>query len=127
LKSIEYEPQIPQNRAGGWKIASHSRQENFSRTVSITIYRRGSISSVRVTSSRSSDTAAFPPLRRIDHHPIGENAPESIALRGALGEAANVRRPGDGSLSRPLVFRRADPEFERQLLDQPRQRSDLCP
>jgi hypothetical protein len=38
-------------------------------------------------------------------------------------EAANVRRPGDGSLRRQLVFRRADPElfnFERELLDQPR-------
>ena len=74
--------------------------------------------------AQAETAAAFAPLRRIDHHPFsGKMLRESIALRGPPGEAANVRRPGDGSLRRQLVFRRAGPElfkFERQLLDQPR-------
>ena len=41
------------NGAGGWLIFSQSRQENFSRTVSITFHWRGTTSSVRVTSSPS--------------------------------------------------------------------------
>jgi hypothetical protein len=39
--------------AGAWLIVSQSRQENFSRTVSITFHRRGVVSSVCVTSSPS--------------------------------------------------------------------------
>lgn len=39
------------NGAGAWLIFSQSRQENFSRTVSITFHWRGTTSSVRVTSS----------------------------------------------------------------------------
>jgi hypothetical protein len=39
------------NGAGAWLIFSQSRQENFSRTVSITFHWRGTDSSVRVTSS----------------------------------------------------------------------------
>src|SRR5205814_10495618 len=41
------------NGAGAWLIFSQSRQENFSRTVSITFHWRGTDSSVRVTSSPS--------------------------------------------------------------------------
>jgi hypothetical protein len=41
--------------AGGWLIFSHSWQVNFSRTVSITLKRRGISSSVSVTSSPSFD------------------------------------------------------------------------
>src|SRR3954468_18527656 len=41
------------NGAGAWLIFSQSRQENFSRTVSITFHWRGITSSVRVTSSPS--------------------------------------------------------------------------
>ena len=41
------------NGAGGWLISSQSRQVNFSRTVSITLKRRGISSSVSVTSSPS--------------------------------------------------------------------------
>jgi len=39
------------NGAGGWLIFSQSRQVNFSRTVSMTLKRRGISSSVLVTSS----------------------------------------------------------------------------
>ena len=41
------------NGAGGWLIFSQSRQVNFSRTVSISLNRRGISSSVSVTSSPS--------------------------------------------------------------------------
>lgn len=41
------------NGADAWLIFSQSRQENFSRTVSITFHWRGTTSSVRVTSSPS--------------------------------------------------------------------------
>src|SRR5882724_13473902 len=37
--------------AGGWLIVSHDRQENFSRTCSVTNHCRGMTSSVSVTSS----------------------------------------------------------------------------
>ncbi len=51
--------------------------------------------------AQAETAAAFAPLRRIDHHPFsGKMLRESIALRGPPGEAANVRRPGDGSLRR---------------------------
>ena len=39
------------NGAGGWVIFSQSRQVNFSRTVSMTLKRRGISSNVLVTSS----------------------------------------------------------------------------
>ena len=39
---------ITWNGAGAWLIVSQSRQENFSRTVSITFHRRGVVSSVRL-------------------------------------------------------------------------------
>jgi len=44
------------NGAGIWLIASQSRQVNFSRTVSISLKRRGISSSVSVTSSPSFDS-----------------------------------------------------------------------
>lgn len=44
------------NGAGGWLIFSQSRQVNFSRTVSISLKRRGISSSVSVTSSPSFDS-----------------------------------------------------------------------
>ena len=44
------------NGAGGWLIFSQSRQVNFSRTVSISLKRRGISSSVSVTSSPSLDS-----------------------------------------------------------------------
>src|SRR5690606_27372119 len=48
------------NGAGGWVIASQSRQENFSRTVWTTFHWRGITSSVSVTSSPSFDNRAPP-------------------------------------------------------------------
>ena len=66
-------------------------------------------------------------IRRSSEEPSrwfpGKMLRKGIALRGPPGEAANVRRPGDGSLRRQFVFRCAGLkllEFERQLLDQPR-------
>lgn len=46
--------------AGGWVIASHWRQANFSRTVWITFQERGTISRVSVTSSPSFDSFIEP-------------------------------------------------------------------
>ncbi len=48
------------NGAGGWVIVSHSRHENFSRTVWITFQDLGMTSSVSVTSSPSFDSFAEP-------------------------------------------------------------------
>src|SRR4029077_8364530 len=48
------------NGAGAWLIVSQSRQENFSRTVSITFHRRGVVSSVCVTSSPSFESFVDP-------------------------------------------------------------------
>jgi hypothetical protein len=48
------------NGAGGWVIASHARQENFSRTVWITFHRRGITSSVSVISSPSFESFVDP-------------------------------------------------------------------
>lgn len=45
------------NGAGAWLIFSQSRQENFSRTVSITFHRRGTTSNVRLRPRR------LPPVR----------------------------------------------------------------
>ena len=48
------------NGAGGCVIFSHSRHENFSRTVWITFHCRGITSSVSVMSSPSFDSFAEP-------------------------------------------------------------------
>jgi hypothetical protein len=68
------------NGAGIWLIFSQSRQENFSRTVSITFHWRGTTSSVRVTSS--------PSLRRrlLPQHPQ--------AVGGSITTRSRGRCPG---------------------------------
>jgi hypothetical protein len=48
------------NGGGGCVIASHRRHENRSRTVWITFHRRGTTSSVSVTSSPSFDSFVEP-------------------------------------------------------------------
>src|SRR6476659_1022403 len=48
------------NGAGGCSIVSQARQENFSRTVCTTFQRRGTTSSVSVTSSPSFDSFVEP-------------------------------------------------------------------
>ena len=116
------------NGAGVWLIFSQSRQENFSRTVSMTFHRRGVISSVCVTSS--------PSLRRREppQHAHAVGASITTRSRGrcsgkvlrsgaSAGEAGDRRRLRDRLLRGEFVFRGARLqlfEFERQLLDEPR-------
>ena len=73
-------------RRRAWLIVSQSRQENVSRTVSITVHRRRVVSSVCVTPSPSLRTR-FPPqhaqaVGRIDHPAL---ARQMIELRSAVG------------------------------------------
>src|SRR4051812_12982554 len=55
------------NGAAGWVILSHERQENFSRTVWITLLLRGMLSSVSVIISPS--LASLPPQQG---HVVGD-------------------------------------------------------
>src|SRR3954465_80919 len=87
------------NGAGAWLIFSQSRQENFSRTVSITFHWRGTDSSVRVTSSpefaQAIAAAAFTRHRRIDHHALaGKMIGERIAFGTRARKSAHARRLG---------------------------------
>ena len=119
---------ITWNGAGAWLIFSQSRQENFSRTVSITFHWRGTDSSVRVTSSPSlrkpTAAAAFARRRRIDHHPLARKmVGERVALSALARKSANRRRLGDCLAPPPvrLPSRRFQLfERQRQLVDQPR-------
>lgn len=72
------------NGAGAWLIFSQSRQENFSRTVSITFHRRGVVSSVRVTSS--------PSLRRRAPPQHAQAVGGSITTRSRGRWSGNVSR-----------------------------------
>src|SRR4249920_2184390 len=80
------------NGAGGWVIVSHSRHENFSRTVCITFHCRG------ITLQRLSDVLA-----------------ELRQLRRAAAGAA-LRRRDHGALARQMLgerLTRRSPALER--------------
>jgi hypothetical protein len=76
-------------------IFSQSRQENFSRTVSITFHRRGVVSSVRVTSSPSLCRRAPPQHAQV----VGG----SITTRSRGRWSGNVSRSARRRVKGPTV------------------------
>src|SRR3954464_9649491 len=75
--------------AGGWLTASHERQETFSRTCSTTFHRRGSHSSVSVTSSPSLRTGP-PHLGQAQGGGIDEALAGQILRQRAAGRLAGA-------------------------------------
>lgn len=75
--------------------------------------------------------AAFTSRRPADHHPLlGKVLREGLALSALAGKLAHRRRLGHGLFRRKLVLGGVGFQLferQRQLLDQPRRRSDRCP
>src|SRR5881227_2638023 len=118
---------ITWNGAGAWLIFSQSRQENFSRTVSITLLTRHRFQRsgyVFAELAQATAAAAFARRRRIDHNPLARKVVwERVALSALARKSDNLRRFGDCLLRRQFVFRRVGFQFfegKRQLVDQPR-------
>lgn len=81
--------------AGGWLIASQSRQATFSRTCWITFHDRGTTSSVSVTSSPSRDHHALPG-QVLGERPTGRTP----AVEGGDAGASRVRASATEEISR---------------------------
>ena len=116
-------------------IFSQSRQENFSRTVSIDLplarRRLQRPRHILAELAQARAAAAGAGRRRFDHHALARQMlGKGVALRPLALEAGDRRRLGDGVLRRELVFRRARFqlfELERQLIEQPRRALRLLP
>ena len=113
------------NGAGGWVIFSQSRQVNFSRTVSISLKRRGISSSVSVTSSPSFDNRDPPQQAQVAeldddalaldvgrpglaHRPLAREGAHALGLRrcGSRGKLVLARR-GDEVFGAPTPTARS--------------------
>ena len=116
------------NGAGGWVIFSQSRQVNFSRTVSMTLKRRGISSSVLVTSSPIFASCDPPQQAQLVGASMTTRSCSMSSgqglrtgrLRGEDAHGLRLRRRGlRGKL---ILARRGDEffKFQFQLLDQPR-------
>src|SRR5215213_7670973 len=114
------------NGAGGWLIFSQSRQVNFSRTVSISLKRRGISSSVLVTSSpifASRDPPQQAQFVGASMTTRSRSMSSGHGLRtGRLRVKADVLRLRRCGLRGKLILARRGDEFfelQLQLLEQP--------
>ena len=90
------------NGAGGWAMASQSRQENFSRTVSTTFHWRGMTSSVRVTSSPSFLSRAPPQQGQALGGPITTRSRGKCSGNTAFSRGRDRGEAGNSGLARAL-------------------------
>lgn len=111
--------------AGGWLIFSQSRQVNFSRTVSMTLKRRGISSSVLVTSSPTFASRDPPQQAQVvrasmttrSHSMSSGHGLRTGRLRVKGADVLRLRRCG--LRGKPILARRGGEFFELQfqLLD----------
>jgi hypothetical protein len=122
------------NGAGGWLIFSQSRQVNFSRTVSMTLNRRGISSSVSVTSSPSFARRAPPQQAQVFGASMTTRSRSMSSGQGVrtgrLREGAHALSSGRGGPRGKLILTRRGDEFfelQFQLLDQLRRALGALP